>query len=194
MSRKNELKVAVIGMECVGKSVLCNAMDRRTINRDYDMTIGVDLIITYFNKDNNNIQLSLWDMAGQNQFDSITDAYVATIPIPVLLFCYSADRYCSFQGMIKKHNFYYINGHVKGKHVVVTMCKSELSHQFPTLEQMGKDFANEYGYKFVKTSAFKKEGLEELKEALINLPKPPPPPPPPPSNGLKQYFETCIIV
>lgn len=189
MSRKNVLNVAVIGRECVGKSVLCNAMAKRTINRDYDMTIGVDLVITHFNKDNNNIKLSLWDMAGQSRFDSITYEYV--INIPVLLFCYSADRYQSFQGMIEKHNCYSENGHIKGKHVVITMCKSELSHQFPTLERIGKDFANEHGYKFIKTSAFKKEGLEELKEALVNLPKPKAKPHP---KTPKIDLKTCIIV
>lgn len=184
MSRKNVVKIAVIGMECVGKSVLCNAMAKRTINREYDMTIGVDLILTYF-KDN--IQLSLWDIAGQSRFDSITGPYVAAMP--VLLFCYSADRFRSFQVMIDKHNFYSENGHVKGKHVVVAMCKSELSHQFPSLEQLGMDFTEKNGYKFVKTSAFKKEGIEELKEALVDLPKPITPPTHP-----KKDFKICVIV
>ncbi len=126
MSIKNRLKIAVIGKERVGKSVLCNAMAKRTINKDYDMSIGVDLIITYFNKNNNNIQLSLWDMAGHSRFDTITDIYIDTMR--VLLFCYSSDKYRSFKGMIEKHNSYSEKGLLKGKHVIVTMCKSELTH------------------------------------------------------------------
>ena len=189
MSKKNVLKVAVIGKNCVGKSVLCSAMAGRTINRDYDMTIGVDLIIKYFKKDEKYFQLSMWDMAGQSRFDSITDAYITTMP--KLLFCYSSDNYSSFQGMLDKYDTYKYSGELKNKHIVITMCKCDLQDKFHNAEQSGKEFADKHGYKFVKTSSFTKEGLEELTDALIDLPEALAPLPPPPTI---KKSRTCVFL
>ena len=46
---RNVLKIGFIGTENVGKTLLCNKISGRKLERGYIATIGVDLIIKYLN-------------------------------------------------------------------------------------------------------------------------------------------------
>lgn len=160
------LKIAVIGCNCVGKSTLCNAISKRPINSEYQSTIGVDLIETHYYIENSIFKLQLWDTAGYDKFERIVYQYI--INSPIILFCYSADSYQSYQNMIWRHKNYESDIKSNNKHIIIVLTKADIK-PFDNAEELGRIFANSYNYNFIKTSSFTLEGIKELKETIIGI-------------------------
>lgn len=154
-------KIAVIGHNCTGKSTLCNAISKKPINKEYQSTIGVDLITCI---ENSIYKLKLWDTAGYDKFETIVYQYI--ISSPILLFCYSADSYQSYQNMIWRHRNYESNIKSNNKRVIIVLTKADLK-PFNEAEKLGRIFADTYNYNFIKTSSFTLEGIEQLKQTII---------------------------
>jgi Rho family, other len=162
---KNVLKIAVIGQEYVGKTALCNAITDRTIDNEYNCTIGVDFMVKYVFKDNQRIRLSLWDLAGAKRFTSIVSPYIKNTPL--LIFCYSAESLQSFNEMTRRHNIYKIGNMLKNKHIIIIATKTDSDKIDINYENWGLTYAKQHKIPFIKTSAYSKEGIPELIQECI---------------------------
>jgi len=71
---KKVVKTAVIGYPGVGKSTLIKLLcDIKNLKSTYSPTIGVDFGTVSINND---FQISLWDLAGQEQFHFLWDSFL----------------------------------------------------------------------------------------------------------------------
>lgn len=156
----NLLKTAIIGSDNVGKTALCNTIVDRTVNKNYNPTMGVDLMVKYIRQYNETLKLLLWDIAGNERFMGILDSYV--ISTPVLIFCYSAECLQSFHEMTRRHENYLYNGHTEGKHIIFVVTKIDSNNIKPDYADWGSEYAKKYKRPFIKTSAYTKEGIPEL--------------------------------
>ncbi len=68
------VKTALIGYPGVGKSTLVKLLSgKKNLNTSYDPTIGLDFGTASLKDD---FQLSLWDIAGQEQFEFLWDSFL----------------------------------------------------------------------------------------------------------------------
>jgi len=106
-----QIKISVIGAECTGKTVLCNAITDGKIESEYIPTIGIDCIVKYTSEK----KLFLWDLAGAQRFEDIITFYIKSVD--VLLFCYSSESYESFLKMRNKHDVFLEQ--IKDQHIII---------------------------------------------------------------------------
>ncbi len=164
--KRNVLKTAVIGPSFAGKTALCQALSDRTIDREYISTIGVDYIITY---KKGNINLALWDLAGLDRFESIIGSYIKESPL--LIFCYSAESYESYYQMVYRYEIWKKRKYIENKRVIIVATKIDSNYANVNYQDWPKNFLEETGYTFVKTSANSKIGIQELFDECTKIPE-----------------------
>jgi len=79
-------KMIVIGDVAVGKTCLINRFCKKTFDRDYKATIGVDFEVERFEILETPFTLQMWDTAGQERFQCIASAYYRGANIIVVVF------------------------------------------------------------------------------------------------------------
>lgn len=165
---RNTLKIAVSGTNHTGKSCLCGAMTGRALETEYSCTIGVDLMVKHIIRKHDNISLQFWDLAGLNRFHSIIISYIRKCS--VLIFCYSSEDYNSFLYIMDMYHQYKNCKYIDDKHIIIVATKADSKNATPGFEEWGETFAKDKGFPFIKTSAYTKEGVEELTEACMTIP------------------------
>lgn len=93
------IKVIVIGNGTVGKSCMIQRYCKGYFTKEYKKTIGVDFLERMINVQNEDVRLMLWDTAGQEEFDSLTQQYYRGAQACVLAF--STVDYNSFTAIPK---------------------------------------------------------------------------------------------
>ena len=91
---ESKFKIVFLGEQNTGKTALALRGHKNTFDPSYTATIGID----YYNKtvetDNQTIRLQIWDTAGQEQFRSLSPAYIRSSVFAVVV--YSVDNRDSF--------------------------------------------------------------------------------------------------
>ena len=75
MTRKMQFKVSLLGEGMVGKTSLKNRIITGKFTELYLTTLGVDFGIHSVKMGDNDVQLAIWDIAGQKNFSSIREGY-----------------------------------------------------------------------------------------------------------------------
>ena len=65
----------VIGDSNVGKTSIIKRYAHGTFTKQYRATVGVDFALKILNVGEETVRLQLWDIAGQEQFGSMTRVY-----------------------------------------------------------------------------------------------------------------------
>lgn len=86
MSRKNLLKIIVIGDSGVGKSCLLLKYTDNRFRAQHDLTIGVEFGCKQVTVNGQVVHLQIWDTAGQESFRSITRAYYKGAAAAILVY------------------------------------------------------------------------------------------------------------
>eukprot|EP00035_Acanthoeca_spectabilis_P021134 m.436521 g.436521 ORF g.436521 m.436521 type:complete len:216 (+) comp17987_c0_seq1:247-894(+) len=80
-------KILVIGEPGIGKTSLIRRYVDNVFDKNYTATLGVDFALKVVPWDNNmQIQLQLWDIAGQERFSSMTRVYYKQATACVIIF------------------------------------------------------------------------------------------------------------
>lgn len=79
-------KMIVIGDVAVGKTCLINRFCKKSFDRDYKATIGVDFEVERFEILDTPFTLQMWDTAGQERFQCIASAYYRGANVIVVVF------------------------------------------------------------------------------------------------------------
>ena len=172
MYNRNVLKIAFIGTDRVGKTLLCNKIIGRTMDREYISTIGVDLMIKYVDINNENIGISLWDLAGQKRFETMLDPYINKCNI--LFFCFSTEDYSTFQYILNKIEDFNINRKLNNKIIGIIATKTdsnkvckEYKNWYSKLNKILKDKK----YTFFDTSVYNNIGIDDINNKILNWTK-----------------------
>jgi len=157
------IKLLLIGDSGVGKSCLLLRFSDDSFTPSFITTIGIDFKIRTIELEGKRIKLQIWDTAGQERFRTITTAYYRGAMGILLVYDVTDDK--SFANMgnwirnIEQHASENVNRILIGN-------KCDLVDKKVIDTARGKSLADEYGIKFLETSA---KNSINVDEAFISL-------------------------
>ena len=159
------VKISLIGGSAVGKTCIIRRYSNDTFVENPPSTTGGSYSEKFVTIDNKDIQLSLWDTAGQEKFRAIgkhfyKDAYI-------IIMVYDISKKDTFEEI--KEIWYpdvKQNGEKYGVLAVVGN-KSDLYEEEEVSENEAKEFAKEIGAFFMLVSAKTGNNVNQLFEALL---------------------------
>jgi Ras-related protein Rab-8A len=159
------IKLLLIGDSGVGKSCLLLRFSDDSFTPSFITTIGIDFKIRTIELEGKRIKLQIWDTAGQERFRTITTAYYRGAMGILLVYDVTDEK--SFNNIrnwirnIEQHATESVNKMLIGN-------KSDMIDKKVIETARGKALADEYGIRFLETSAKTGAGVEE---AFITLAK-----------------------
>ena len=159
------VKISLIGGSAVGKTCIIRRYSNDTFVENPPSTTGGSYSEKFVTIDNKDIQLNLWDTAGQEKFRAIgkhfyKDAYI-------IIMVYDISKKDTFEEI--KEIWYpdvKQNGEKYGVLAVVGN-KSDLYEEEEVSENEAKEFAKEIGAFFMLVSAKTGNNVNQLFEALL---------------------------
>eukprot|EP00013_Stygamoeba_regulata_P000273 CAMPEP_0177636530 /NCGR_PEP_ID=MMETSP0447-20121125/4488_1 /TAXON_ID=0 /ORGANISM="Stygamoeba regulata, Strain BSH-02190019" /LENGTH=218 /DNA_ID=CAMNT_0019138399 /DNA_START=226 /DNA_END=882 /DNA_ORIENTATION=- len=172
------IKLLLIGDSGVGKSCLLLRFSDDSFTPSFITTIGIDFKIRTIELGGKKIKLQIWDTAGQERFRTITTAYYRGAMGILLVYDVTEER--SFGNIrnwirnIEQHATDSVNKILIGN-------KCDMVEKAVVKAERGKALADEYGIKFLETSAKNNINVDEafitlakdIKERMIDQPNEP---------------------
>ena len=161
-------KFIIIGDTGTGKSSLLTQFTDKSFSPLHDLTIGVEfgakiLKVTGPDEKNYNIKLQIWDTAGQELFKSITRSYYRDAAGVMLVF--DISRRDTFNHLKTWMNDIEIFSG-KDTNIILIGNKTDLENQRTVSTEEANEFANNYGIKYIETSA---KNYDNTYESFVNL-------------------------
>ena len=152
-------KILLIGDLGVGKSCVI----LRYIEDDFPLnimsSIGVDFKSKQIEIDDHLIKMQIWDTAGHEKFRTITTSYYKSAQAIIIV--YDITDQATFEHV--KNWMVEIDKFAKqGVLKVIVGNKKDLEDKRQVPEELGKNFAEKNGVKFMEVSAKKNINIEEL--------------------------------
>eukprot|EP00727_Mastigamoeba_balamuthi_P011974 m51a1_g74 putative rab gtpase (217) ;mRNA; f:238126-239268 len=157
------IKLLLIGDSGVGKSCLLLRFSDDSFTPSFITTIGIDFKIRTVELEGKRIKLQIWDTAGQERFRTITTAYYRGAMGILLVYDVTDEK--SFSNIrnwirnIEQHATENVNKILLGN-------KCDMADKKQVDYERGKALADEYGIRFLETSAKNSINVEE---AFITL-------------------------
>ena len=162
------IKLTLLGNAGVGKTCIISRYIENTFTEKNDSTIGANYSEKIIKKGNREIQLNIWDTAGQEKFYSIgkhfyKDAYIVCLVYDIT----NQDSLDSlkeiwYPNLLKFGEQYTVIG------VVGNKCDLYENEKLANEEQ-AKAFAKEINATFMLTSAKTGDGIEKLFDTLTDI-------------------------
>eukprot|EP01097_Dermamoeba_algensis_P006747 TRINITY_DN420_c0_g1_i5.p1 TRINITY_DN420_c0_g1~~TRINITY_DN420_c0_g1_i5.p1 ORF type:complete len:217 (-),score=38.65 TRINITY_DN420_c0_g1_i5:167-817(-) len=152
------IKLLLIGDSGVGKSCLLLRFSDDSFTPSFITTIGIDFKIRTIELDGKKIKLQIWDTAGQERFRTITTAYYRGAMGILLVYDVTDEK--SFGNIrnwirnIEQHATSDVNKILIGN-------KCDMVDKKVVDTERGQALANEFGIKFLETSAKNNINVEE---------------------------------
>ncbi|CAG8482303.1 3914_t:CDS:2, partial [Ambispora leptoticha] len=136
LGRKNLLyrKLVVLGDGACGKTSLLNVFTRGYFPQVYEPTVFENHVHDIW-VDNQQIELSLWDTAGQEEFDRLRALSYADTH--VIMLCYSVDNRNSLENVASKWMVEILE-HCPGVKIVLVALKCDLREDDNTKRHLAK--------------------------------------------------------
>ncbi|KAG9101482.1 GTP-binding protein [Ceratobasidium sp. 370] len=152
------IKLLLIGDSGVGKSCLLLRFCDDAWTPSFITTIGIDFKIRTIELDGKRIKLQIWDTAGQERFRTITTAYYRGAMGILLVYDVTDEK--SFNNIRTWHSN--VEQHAsEGVNKILVGNKSDWTDKKAVTEEQGRALANEFGIKFMETSAKANDGVED---------------------------------
>lgn len=159
------MKIVIIGNSGVGKTCLVERFIRNTWSDNKGKaTIGVEFVTKIVRHNSHNIQVQLWDTAGQELFRSVTRGYYRGSNGAVLVFDLTSlnsfealDKWlCEFQEVIQSNVLSVLVGN-----------KSDMTDQRSIPEETIQKFAREHKMVYFEASAMTGENVNQAFDHII---------------------------
>ncbi|KAK1928017.1 Rab/GTPase [Papiliotrema laurentii] len=152
------IKLLLIGDSGVGKSCLLLRFCDDSWTPSFITTIGIDFKIRTIELDGKRIKLQIWDTAGQERFRTITTAYYRGAMGILLVYDVTDEK--SFSNIRTWHSN--IEQHASpGVNKILIGNKCDWDEKRAVTIEQGRELADEFGLRFLETSAKANEGVEE---------------------------------
>ncbi|CAD6583184.1 MAG: GTP-binding protein [Tremellales sp. Tagirdzhanova-0007] len=152
------IKLLLIGDSGVGKSCLLLRFCDDSWTPSFITTIGIDFKIRTIELDGKRIKLQIWDTAGQERFRTITTAYYRGAMGILLVYDVTDEK--SFNNIRTWHSN--IEQHASsGVNKILIGNKCDYEEKRAVSLDQGRALADEFGLRFLETSAKANEGVEE---------------------------------
>ncbi|RHZ49998.1 hypothetical protein Glove_508g12 [Diversispora epigaea] len=152
------IKLLLIGDSGVGKSCLLLRFSDDSFTPSFITTIGIDFKIRTIELDGKRIKLQIWDTAGQERFRTITTAYYRGAMGILLVYDVTDER--SFNNI--RNWFSNIEQHAtEGVNKILIGNKCDWIEKMAITKEQGQALADEFGIKFLETSAKANINVEE---------------------------------
>ncbi len=162
-----EIKITLLGNPGVGKTCIISKYIENTFSENIESTLGVNYSEKILKKNGKDIQLNIWDTAGQEKFHSLgkyfyKDSYVICLVYDITDQD-SLDKLKDtwYPDLLKNGEKYKILA------VVGNKCDLYENDQLASEEQ-AKAFANEINAIFMLTSAKTGDGIDKLFDTLAD--------------------------
>ncbi|MHA1310916.1 MAG: GTP-binding protein [Candidatus Helarchaeota archaeon] len=163
---KNEyvFKILILGDAGVGKTTTTVRFAQALFTSEYKPTLGVNIVRNEFwMNDTDLIHFSIWDLAGQDRWASMRGIYYSGAQGALLLF--DTTRLDSFRNLDKWVKE--INTNTINIPVVLVGNKIDLKDLRKVSKEEGIRKAQEYGYRYIETSAKTSENIKETFKLLV---------------------------
>ena len=163
----NQIKVVILGSVGVGKTSLITRYKTRRFIKNIPSTSGSNFVNIIKIINNKKYILNIWDTAGQEKFNSLTQTFIKNAKIVLLI--YSIIDKKSFQDLDTWLNLVKERNGEKGYLLGIAANKSDLYEQSEVSDEEGKKYAKKIKAIWKLTSALKEnKGIDELIEELLN--------------------------
>ena len=152
-------KLIFLGDQSVGKSCILNRFMNDTFKEDYQATIGLDFQSKNVQIDNKDIQILLYDTAGQEQFRSLIPMYTRDANIILLVYDITwKDSFIHLPDWLKDLT------NIKKDEVIFALVgnKIDLDEKREVSIEEGQKIAEENNFIFQEVSAKTGSGFSEL--------------------------------
>ncbi|MHA1379964.1 MAG: Rab family GTPase [Candidatus Helarchaeota archaeon] len=163
-------KLIVCGDPMVGKTSVILRFTERAFKRTYISTIGVNITEKRVLHKKSNIELIMWDIAGQSKFQAMRKHFYKGADAAFLVFDLTNQK--TFKNIIKwdKDINSFLNHRIPG---FILGNKNDLGEYREVDRNDGVKLAKSLGYEYIETSALKGNNIDEafqkISEILYNL-------------------------
>ena len=175
-------KVILIGNMSVGKSTIINRFINIGYSSEYKPTIGIDIFQKEIYIDGKMINLTIWDTAGSEKYQSVVKSYYRGTDLLFLVFDVTNEQ--SFKDVMKWYEEYKSNDPRYEECIVnVIGNKIDMKNERVITEEQANQFSREHHWNYFETSASENIGIEECFQQVnqlgnllksSNYPAPPP--------------------
>ena len=159
------VKTIIIGDSGVGKSSLLYRYSDQDWNPHYIATIGVDMKLLTFERQNKVVKLQLWDTAGQERFRNITQAYYRGAHCVMLVFDLTShssfDNVAVWMRDVKKYA-------IESVPMVLVGNKADCTGAREVTNEEATAMAESLGCKYIETSAKAATAVDSAFEYLVD--------------------------
>jgi small GTP-binding protein len=165
-----ELKLLLLGNGSVGKTSLINRYLKKVYNPVYLTTIGIDKSVKFLLINNKQIQLSIWDTAGQEQFRTITKSFYNKTDGVILCFDLTEkDSLNSINYWIEQ-----LNSKINLEDIGIVLVGTKLDllefeANLKEIKSEAEKVADSYKIKYFNTSSLTGENVKEVFDYLIRM-------------------------
>jgi small GTP-binding protein len=155
-------KVVICGARATGKSSLCSRLTERALNFEYVSTIGVDLMVKYFDR----AKIHFWDLAGDARFENITSSYIHGVDL--LIFVYNVEDFTTIDRMKYLYSTYILMGW-QSPAIVVGTHNDTRSARFVNFIGRGAAFAVEHKFHHFLVNLKSNDGVSDVMDKITNI-------------------------
>ena len=165
---EEEIKITLLGNPGVGKTCIISKYVDDTFSENNDSTIGANYSEKIINKNGKDIQLDIWDTAGQEKFHSLGKHFYKDSYIVIMVYDITNQ-----ESLDSLKEIWYPNLRKYGeKYTVLAVVGNKCDlYESETIadEEQAKAFAKEINATFMLTSAKTGAGIEKLFDTLTDI-------------------------
>ena len=168
MGKKNIiLKIALLGDPAVGKTSLINRFTEESFKDDYQPTLGVNIIMKKLMIDDFNVQLAIWDIAGQDKYELTRKLFFEGCSGALLV--YDLTRNATIDRIKSKWAIDFSNYARPDGIYILIGNKDDLKDSVTISSEKGREIAKEIiANNFIETSAKSGDNVERAFEGLVS--------------------------
>ena len=153
------IKIIVVGETEVGKTCIINQYINQNFDFNYMTTIAMDKSKKEIEIDNTNLNLEIWDTAGQEQYRATNKIFMKGAKIALLVYDITNEK--SFEQINYWHETV---KNMNNENIIFCLVgnKNDLYEQRVIKEEKGKKFAEEKKMLFFESSAMDYESIETI--------------------------------